>query len=96
MPPAKTPPSSPKKRPVGRPRREEPRPSVTGFRVPAELLVRLDAIVARRAAELARLGGSPSRNALVVAALTEFCEREEAAARASAPSPCPASPSSGS
>ena len=94
MPPAKPPPSSTTKRPVGRPRREDPRPSVTGLRIPAELLERLDAILARRAAELARLGGSPSRNALIVAALAEFCDREEAAARAGAPSPAP--PASGS
>lgn len=42
----------------------------------------------------AALAGSTSRNALVVAAIREFCEREEAAARAGAPPPAP--PASGS
>lgn len=95
MPAPKPPPPSAKKR-AGRPRNAVPPPPVTGFRVPLELLERLDVVVERRAAELERLGGSTSRNALVVAAIREFCEREEAAARASAPPPSSSSPSSGS
>lgn len=66
------------KRPRGRPRVLPETPPVTGFRIPVETLTRLDAIVEHRTKELASLGASISRNALVAAALAEFCDREEA------------------
>lgn len=75
-PPARPPAPATAKR-VGRPKGATPPPPVTGFRVPKELLDRLDAIAQRRERELAHLGANVSRNAIVVAALTEFCDREE-------------------
>jgi hypothetical protein len=77
LPSSAAPSSKPKGR-GGRPRGPEPQPPVTGFRVPLALLARLDALVVRRAAELAPLGGKTSRAGLVVAALVEYCDREEA------------------
>lgn len=69
--------SAPKK-PRGRPRGETPPPPVTGVRIPAEVLVALDAIVERRAAAMAPQGGTTSRNAIIVTALREFIERDAA------------------
>jgi hypothetical protein len=54
-------------------------PGIT-VRVEPELLARLDASVARRNAGLRAQGASTSRGAVMVIALREFCEREEAAA----------------
>ncbi len=48
-----------------------------GVRIPPELLARLDAIVERRSRAIVAMGGAPSRNATIVAALMEFCDREE-------------------
>ena len=66
---------SPKR--IGRPRGAEPPPPVSGFRIPLATLARLDAIVELRAKELAPRGGTTSRSAVVIAALDEFCDREE-------------------
>jgi hypothetical protein len=74
--PAAATPARPAKR-MGRPRGPTPMAPVTGVRIPPAVIARLDAITARRAAELAARGGSTSRSAIIVAALVEFCDREE-------------------
>lgn len=51
----------------------------TGVRIPPEVLTRLDGIVTQRNAALAAQGASTSRAALIVTAVREFCDREEAA-----------------
>lgn len=66
------------KKKVGRPRGKIPRAPVTGVRIPEALLARIDAIVERRAAELAARGGTTSRSAMIIAALEAFCSAEEA------------------
>jgi hypothetical protein len=77
----KPPPAQPLAAPVtkrrGRPKGPIPRAPVSGFRIPLVTLARLDAIVELRAKELAPRGGSTSRSALVIAAVEEFCDREE-------------------
>jgi hypothetical protein len=80
QPPARTASTpQPARRGPGRPKGANPSTPVTGFRIPLELLARLDAIAARRNAELASRGATTSRNAVMVNVLTEFCDREEAA-----------------
>lgn len=49
----------------------------TGVRIPPDVLARLDVIVAERNDALAAQGASTSRAALIVAAVREFCDREE-------------------
>ncbi len=51
-----------------------------GVRLPPDLRERLDAIVAKRNERLALEGAETSRAALIVAAVREFCERNEAGA----------------
>lgn len=77
----RTPPPKPAPNRGGRPPGPEPRPPVTGVRIPLPLLARIDAIVAAREPELAARGGTTSRSALIIAALAEFCDREEGATR---------------
>lgn len=50
-----------------------------GVRLPPDLRARLDAIVSRRNVELAAQGAETSRAALIVAAVREFCDRDDAA-----------------
>lgn len=57
----------------------------TNVRLPSALVARLDAATERRAAKLVALGGTTSRNATIVAALEDWCDREEVAARSPAP-----------
>lgn len=64
------------KRPPGRPRNETPPPGVTGFRLPAELVARLDARVALLNAR-APDGFKTNRNALVAALLRDGLDRAE-------------------
>jgi len=80
MPPSKKPQPGPAKRGRGRPKGDVPPAPVTGFRVPAELLERVDRIVEARNKELAPIGAKVNRSAVVVAMITEGCERAEAAA----------------
>lgn len=61
----------------GRPKGATPPIGVTGFRIPPELLARLDADVAARNAELASIGATVNRTSVMVAALTEYCDRRE-------------------
>lgn len=75
---APAPTSAPRRGP-GRPKGANPSTPVTGFRIPIELLARLDAITERRNAALAAQGATTSRNAVMVQVLSEFCDREEAA-----------------
>lgn len=49
----------------------------TGVRIPPDVLARLDVIVGQRNDALAAQGASTSRAALIVAAVREFCDREE-------------------
>ena len=60
-----------------------PTTTATNVRLPSSLIARLDAATERRAAKLAALGGTTSRNATIVAALEDWCDRDEAAAKAS-------------
>jgi len=53
----------------------------TNVRLPSALVARLDAATERRAARLVALGGTTSRNATIVAALEDWCERDESAAK---------------
>lgn len=64
-----------------------PAPAVTAtnVRLPSVLVARLDAATERRAERLAPLGGTTSRNATIVAALEDWCDRDEAAAKVTAP-----------
>lgn len=59
-------------------------PTVT-LRVDAELLARLDAVVARRNRELAAQGAQTSRGAVAVLALRSFVEAEEKRAAEGSP-----------
>lgn len=52
----------------------------TNVRLPSALVARLDAATERRAAKLVSLGGTTSRNATIVAALEDWCDRDESAA----------------
>ncbi len=62
-----------------------PAMTATNVRLPSVLVARLDAATERRAAKLAALGGTTSRNATIVAALEDWCDRDEAAVKAGAP-----------
>lgn len=74
--PARTAPPSPEKRPRGRPPRAAPPGVVTGFRLPPELLERLDARVETLNAR-APDGYKTNRNALVASLLRDGLDRAE-------------------
>ena len=74
----KTQPETQKRRP-GRPKGvNDPLPT-TGFRIPPAVLERVDALVTARNAELASIGAKVNRTSVIIAALTDYCDRFEAA-----------------
>lgn len=76
-----TPEAAPKRR-AGRPANPntQPLPPVTGLRIPAELLERIDAFVETRNRELASEGLSTTRTAAVIRLLREALDAREAKA----------------
>lgn len=80
MAPKKPQPEAAKKR-GGRPKGVTDPIPTTGFRIPPAVLARVDAVVAARNAELAAIGATVNRTSVIVAALTDYCDRFEAAKR---------------
>ncbi len=76
----KTQPDVPKRRP-GRPKGENDPLPTTGFRIPTAVLERVDSLVKARNAELASIGAKVNRTSVIIAALTDYCDRFEAAKR---------------